>query len=96
MSNVVFKMVERGIYIEGNVTTVWDTQPTDRVANGKSDIACKIDTQRAAELHKRFQDITLQPKLQVLIGDILMAELSFFDVCIAVALPDQVRLHGAL
>ncbi|XP_034488969.1 probable dimethyladenosine transferase [Drosophila innubila] len=49
----------------------------------KKVIACEIDTRLAAELQKRVQGTPLQPKLQVLIGDFLKAELPFFDLCIA-------------
>ncbi|KAH8278435.1 hypothetical protein KR018_003262 [Drosophila ironensis] len=49
----------------------------------KKVIACEIDTRLAAELQKRVQATPLQPKLQVLIGDFLKAELPFFDLCIA-------------
>ncbi|XP_022211673.1 probable dimethyladenosine transferase [Drosophila obscura] len=49
----------------------------------KKVIACEIDTRLAAELQKRVQSTPMQPKLQVLIGDFLKAELPFFDLCIA-------------
>ncbi|EDW53305.1 probable dimethyladenosine transferase [Drosophila sechellia] len=49
----------------------------------KKVIACEIDTRLAAELQKRVQATPLQPKLHVLIGDFLKAELPFFDLCIA-------------
>ncbi|XP_030370818.1 probable dimethyladenosine transferase [Scaptodrosophila lebanonensis] len=49
----------------------------------KKVIACEIDTRLAAELQKRVQATSMQPKLQVLIGDFLKAELPFFDLCIA-------------
>lgn len=49
----------------------------------KKVIACEIDTRLAAELQKRVQATPLQPKLQVLIGDFLKAELPFFDLCVA-------------
>ncbi|SPP88057.1 probable dimethyladenosine transferase [Drosophila guanche] len=49
----------------------------------KKVIACEIDTRLAAELQKRVQATPMQPKLQVLIGDFLKAELPFFDLCIA-------------
>ncbi|EDW58975.1 probable dimethyladenosine transferase [Drosophila virilis] len=49
----------------------------------KKVIACEIDTRLAAELQKRVQATPLQPKLQVLIGDFLKADLPFFDLCIA-------------
>ncbi|EDW24637.1 GL24250 [Drosophila persimilis] len=49
----------------------------------KKVIACEIDTRLAAELQKRVQATPMQPKLQILIGDFLKAELPFFDLCIA-------------
>lgn len=49
----------------------------------KKVIACEIDTRLAAELQKRVQGTPMQPKLQMLIGDFLKAELPFFDLCIA-------------
>ncbi|ALC46206.1 CG11837 [Drosophila busckii] len=49
----------------------------------KKVIACEIDTRLAAELQKRVQATPMQPKLQVLIGDFLKADLPFFDLCIA-------------
>ncbi|KAI8124662.1 putative dimethyladenosine transferase [Lucilia cuprina] len=49
----------------------------------KKVVACEIDTRLAAELQKRVQGTPLQPKLQMLIGDFLKAELPFFDLCIA-------------
>ncbi|XP_073819521.1 probable dimethyladenosine transferase [Musca autumnalis] len=49
----------------------------------KKVVACEIDTRLAAELQKRIQGTPLQPKLQMLIGDFLKAELPFFDLCIA-------------
>lgn len=32
LSNMTFTMTEKGIYIEGNLTTVWNIRPTDRVS----------------------------------------------------------------
>lgn len=49
----------------------------------KKVVACEIDTRLAAELHKRVLGTPLQAKLQILIGDILKAELPFFNLCIA-------------
>ncbi|XP_017143195.1 probable dimethyladenosine transferase [Drosophila miranda] len=49
----------------------------------KKVIACEIDTRLAAELQKRVQATPMQPKLQILIGDFLKAEMPFFDLCIA-------------
>lgn len=36
-----------------------------------------------AELQKRVQGTPYQQKLQIMIGDVLKAELPFFDVCVA-------------
>lgn len=30
-SNLKYELVERGLFLEGNITIVWDIQPTDRV-----------------------------------------------------------------
>ncbi|XP_055382842.1 probable dimethyladenosine transferase [Condylostylus longicornis] len=49
----------------------------------KKVIACEIDTRLVAELQKRVQGTIYQPKLQILIGDVLKSELPFFDICIA-------------
>ncbi|XP_071454942.1 probable dimethyladenosine transferase [Hetaerina americana] len=49
----------------------------------KKVIACEVDTRLVAELLKRVQGTHLQPKLQVMVGDVLKTELPFFDVCVA-------------
>lgn len=49
----------------------------------KKVVACEIDVRLAAELQKRVQGTELQPRLQILIGDVLKSELPFFDLCIA-------------
>lgn len=49
----------------------------------KKVVACEIDPRLVAELQKRVQGTPYQPKLQILIGDALKAELPFFDICIA-------------
>ncbi|XP_025831455.1 probable dimethyladenosine transferase [Agrilus planipennis] len=49
----------------------------------KKVIACEIDTRLVAELQKRVQGTPYQTKLQILIGDVLKAELPFFNVCVA-------------
>ncbi|XKL64740.1 hypothetical protein PGB90_004826 [Kerria lacca] len=46
-------------------------------------IACEIDTRLVAELQKRVQGSTHQPKLQILVGDVIKSELPFFNVCVA-------------
>ena len=42
-----------------------------------------------AELQKRVQGTPLQPKLHIMVGDVLKTELPFFDVCVA-NLPYQI------
>lgn len=49
----------------------------------KKVIACEIDPRLVAELQKRVQGTQLQSKLQILVGDVLKADLPFFDICIA-------------
>ncbi|XP_049282033.1 probable dimethyladenosine transferase [Anopheles funestus] len=49
----------------------------------KKVVACEIDTRLVAELQKRVQGTHLQPKLQILIGDVLKTDLPFFDICVA-------------
>ncbi|KAJ8975226.1 hypothetical protein NQ317_014655 [Molorchus minor] len=49
----------------------------------KQVIACEIDTRLVAELQKRVQGTHFQPKLKIMIGDVLKAELPFFDICVA-------------
>ncbi|CAD7092672.1 unnamed protein product [Hermetia illucens] len=49
----------------------------------KKVVACEIDTRLVAELQKRVQGTPFQTKLQILVGDVLKAELPFFDVCVA-------------
>ncbi|KAG8230580.1 hypothetical protein J437_LFUL004493 [Ladona fulva] len=49
----------------------------------KKVIACEVDHRLVAELLKRVQGTHLQPKLQVMVGDVLKTELPFFDVCVA-------------
>lgn len=36
-----------------------------------------------AELQKRVQGTPFQPKLQIMVGDVLKTELPFFDICVA-------------
>lgn len=45
--------------------------------------ACEIDPRLAAELQKRVMGTPLQSKLTIQMGDVLKAELPFFDVCVA-------------
>lgn len=49
----------------------------------KKVIACEIDPRLVAELQKRVQGTHFQPKLQIMIGDVLKTELPFFDICVA-------------
>ncbi|KAJ8913519.1 hypothetical protein NQ315_017070 [Exocentrus adspersus] len=49
----------------------------------KKVIACEIDTRLVAELQKRVQGTHLQPKLQIMVGDVLKTELPFFNICVA-------------
>lgn len=49
----------------------------------KKVVACEIDTRLVAELQKRVQGTPYQQKLQIMIGDVLKAELPFFNICVA-------------
>lgn len=49
----------------------------------KKVVACEIDPRLVAELQKRVLGGPLQPKLHVMVGDVLKTELPFFDVCVA-------------
>ncbi|XP_011309725.1 probable dimethyladenosine transferase [Fopius arisanus] len=49
----------------------------------KKVIACEVDTRMVAELQKRVQATPLQSKLQIVVGDVLKADLPFFDLCVA-------------
>ncbi|XP_039278188.1 probable dimethyladenosine transferase [Nilaparvata lugens] len=49
----------------------------------KKVIACEIDTRLVAELQKRVMGTPFQPKLEIIIGDVIKAELPFFNVCVA-------------
>ncbi|XP_012139765.1 putative dimethyladenosine transferase isoform X2 [Megachile rotundata] len=49
----------------------------------KKVIACEVDTRMVAELQKRVQGTPYQPKLQIMIGDVLKTDLPFFDLCVA-------------
>ncbi|XP_065337922.1 probable dimethyladenosine transferase [Cloeon dipterum] len=46
-------------------------------------VACEIDTRLVAELQKRVQCTPLQQKLEIKVGDVIKAELPFFDLCVA-------------
>jgi len=49
----------------------------------KKVIACELDPRMVAELQKRVQGTHWQPKLQIMVGDVIKTELPFFDVCVA-------------
>ncbi|XP_073536351.1 dimethyladenosine transferase [Phyllobates terribilis] len=55
----------------------------------KKVVACELDTRLVAELQKRVQGTPVSSKLQVLVGDVLKADLPFFDLCVA-NLPYQI------
>ncbi len=52
-------------------------------------VACELDPRMVAELQKRVQGTPFQPKLHIMVGDVLKTELPFFDVCVA-NLPYQI------
>ena len=56
-------------------------------------VACEVDPRLAAELQKRVMGTPLQHKLHLVMGDVLKADLPFFDVCVA-NMPYQVRQTG--
>jgi len=56
---------------------------------GKKLIACEVDPRMAAELQKRVQGTPQANKLHLLIGDVLKADLPYFDCCVA-NLPYQI------
>ncbi|OQR75210.1 putative dimethyladenosine transferase-like [Tropilaelaps mercedesae] len=49
----------------------------------KKVIACEVDPRMVAELQKRVQCTPLQPKLQIIVGDVIRNDLPFFDLCVA-------------
>merc|ERR1712080_429189 len=49
----------------------------------KKVVACELDTRMVAELQKRVQGSHYQQKLQIMVGDVIKADLPFFDVCVA-------------
>eukprot|EP00729_Bicosta_minor_P017633 gene17633-13376_t len=49
----------------------------------KKVIACEVDPRMVAELQKRVMGTPHQNKLQMMIGDVLKADLPYFDVCVA-------------
>jgi len=55
----------------------------------KKVVAFEIDHRLIAELQKRVQGTPLQSKLEIVQGDVLKAELPYFDVCVA-NLPYQI------
>lgn len=55
----------------------------------KKVVAFEIDGRLAAELQKRVQGTHMQPKLEIVLGDVLKKPLPFFDICVA-NLPYQI------
>lgn len=55
----------------------------------KTVVACEIDQRLIGELQKRVQNTPFRNKLQILSGDVLKANLPFFDICVA-NLPYQI------
>lgn len=49
----------------------------------KKVIACEVDLRLVAELQKRVQGTVYQPKLHIVVGDVLKTDLPFFDLCVA-------------
>jgi len=49
----------------------------------KKVIACEVDPRMVAELQKRVMGTPVQQKLEMLVGDVLKADLPYFDVCVA-------------
>jgi len=52
-------------------------------------VACEVDPRMVAELQKRVQGTPFQPKLHIMVGDVLKTDFPFFDVCVA-NLPYQI------
>lgn len=52
-------------------------------------VACEIDQRLIGELQKRVQNTPYRNKLKILPGDVLKADLPFFDICVA-NLPYQI------
>jgi 18S rRNA (adenine1779-N6/adenine1780-N6)-dimethyltransferase len=48
----------------------------------KKVIACEVDPRMVAELQKRVMGTPHQHKLELLVGDVLKADLPYFDVCV--------------
>lgn len=55
----------------------------------KTVVACEIDRRLIGELEKRVQNTPFRNKLKILAGDVLKADLPFFDICVA-NLPYQI------
>merc|ERR1719272_2500546 len=51
--------------------------------SAKKVITCEVDPRMVAELHKRFMGTPLYHKMQMMVGDVIKADLPFFDVCVA-------------
>uniref|UniRef100_UPI00358FF4D9 dimethyladenosine transferase n=1 Tax=Myxine glutinosa TaxID=7769 RepID=UPI00358FF4D9 len=55
----------------------------------KKVVACEVDSRLVAELRKRVQGTPLASRLDVAVGNVLRADLPYFDVCVA-NLPFQI------
>ena len=49
----------------------------------KKVFAVELDPRMAAEITKRVQGTPAQPRLDVILGDVIKTELPYFDVCIS-------------
>ena len=49
----------------------------------KQVVACEVDPRLVAELRKRVQPTAHSSKLQIIVGDVIKADLPFFDLCVA-------------
>lgn len=49
----------------------------------KKVIAVELDPRMAAEITKRVQGTPAQPRLDVVLGDVIKTDLPYFDVCIS-------------
>ena len=77
--NLTVKMLEKVKKVTSSkyLFTHYHTFDTDQV------IACELDPRMVAELQKRVQGTHWQPKLSIMVGDVIKTELPFFDVCVA-------------
>ncbi|XP_075259231.1 putative dimethyladenosine transferase [Convolutriloba macropyga] len=49
----------------------------------KQVVACEVDPRLVAELRKRVQPTAYSQNLNIIVGDVIKAELPFFDLCVA-------------